>query len=209
MNRMLIGACLLGALTAGSAHAELYKWVGPDGKISYSDTPPPSSAKRVETRPIDAGRGNAADLPYELAQAARNHPVTLYAASDCPPCDEGRRLLTDRGVPYAEKTVQSKEDVDAFRKLAGADARLPYLTIGRNAQRGFQPDNWSDALNAAGYPERSVLPKTYRNPPAQALAPQATPAPQAPAKAAAARPEPPRAGELPPPVGNAPPGFRF
>ena len=52
MNRVLKMACLVGVLASAGAHAELYKWVGPDGKISYSDTPPPSVAKQVEAKPI-------------------------------------------------------------------------------------------------------------------------------------------------------------
>lgn len=209
MKRSLRLACLLCALCAAGAHAELYKWVGPDGKISYSDMPPPPSATRVETRAVAAGEAGGADLPYELAQAAKSNPVVLYSTANCLPCDDGRRLLTERGVPFVEKTVASNEDAIQFRKLAGADARFPYLTVGRDAQRGFEPGAWHAALSAAGYPEHSMLPKDYRNPPPQALAPAPKPMVAKQDKPAAARADTTSSGELPPPAGNAPPGFRF
>jgi len=210
MTRSLQLASLL-LLCAASAHAQLYKWVGPDGKISYSDTPPPATASKVETKSLTAEGSNTVDFPYELAQAAKNSPVTLYTTASCAPCDDGRKLLGKRGVPFTEKTVNSGDDISKFHKLAGADARLPVLTIGRNLQRGFEAGTWNTALSAAGYPENSVLPKSYHNAPPEALAPAATPAlakqdKRADGSNSASQSS---SGELPPAIGNAPPGFRF
>jgi glutaredoxin len=210
MRRSLTLASLL-LLCAASAHAQLYKWVGPDGKISYSDSPPPPTATKVETKTLAAEGTNTADFPYELAQAAKSSPVTLYTTASCAPCDDGRRLLGARGVPFAEKTINTSEDSAQFRKLAGADTHLPYLTIGRSAQRGFEADAWNTALSAAGYPQSSQLPKSYHSPAPTALAPAAKPAiarqDNRPSAAAPANRS--ASDELPPATGNAPPGFRF
>jgi glutaredoxin len=210
MKRSLQLASLL-LLCAASAHAQLYKWVGPDGKISYSDTPPPSSATQVETKTLTTNAANTADFPYELAQAAKSSPVTLYTTAKCAPCDDGRKLLGTRGVPFAEKTVNSGDDISKFHQFAGTDARLPVLTVGRNMQRGFEAGAWNTALSAAGYPENSVLPKSYRNLPAEALAPVAKPVIAKQDKRASGSDSPGQSssGELPPAIGNAPPGFRF
>jgi glutaredoxin len=198
---------------AMNANAQLYKWVGPDGKVTYTDTPPPSSAQRVETRPLASGAVNTAGFPYELSQAVKAHPVTLYTTRNCAPCEEGRKLLSERGIPFTEKTVNSNDDIVQFRKLDN-DGELPLLVVGRHQQRGFESSAWQTALTSAGYPERSKLPRSYRNPVAEAAAP----AP----KAASAQPEPkqetleqsssarlPGAIVPPAPAGNAPPGFRF
>jgi hypothetical protein len=85
------------------AHAELYKWVGEDGKVTYSDTPPPRSAKKVEKKSIEISGPDATDLPFELADARKKNPVTLYTAANCVPCEEGRALLNARGIPFSEK----------------------------------------------------------------------------------------------------------
>lgn len=199
------------ALCSGAVHAQLYKWVGPDGKVTYSDTPPPSST--VETRPLPAATGAAslAELPFELAQAARSHPVTLYTTANCAPCDAGRALLNERGIPFRERTVSSNEDVNAMR-AAGGDNNLPLLTVGRRSERGYEPNAWNAALSAAGYPASSRLPRSYRNPPPQAAAPRAeaaAPSRDATPPAAPGREATAPASALPPATGNAPPGFRF
>jgi len=191
-----------GLLWMAGAHAQLYKSVGPDGRVTYSDTPPDSApVERTlpnRPRPADA-------LPPALANAHTKHPVTLYTTDNCQPCSDGRALLQRRGIPFAEKTVQSDEDLAVLRK-AGSDQHLPLLTVGNQKQQGFEADSWNATLSAAGYPETSQLPKSYQNPPAVAAAPpkaaQAATPPAAESGAGAATPPP-------PPAGNAPPGFQF
>jgi len=209
LQKMLPAALLC---CAALAHAQLYKSVGPDGRVTYSDTPP-TAAKQIETRPLPSASAAAAPLPYELAQVAKAQPVTLYTADKCAPCDTARGFLSARGVPYAEKTVSSNEDIAALR-AAGGDAQLPLLTIGRSREKGFEEGAWNTALTAAGYPKSSQLPAGWRNPTPQAAAPRsaartaaASEAPPASAPESAAAPA--AASEAPPATGKAPPGFRF
>lgn len=213
MKRLLQSGSVLMLLCAATAHAQLYKWVGPDGKVSYSDVPPPKTAAKVETKALAGGASAFGDLPFDVAAAARSHPVTLYTTRNCPACDDGRKLLSERGIPFQEKTVSSNEDIAHF-KQAGGDGNLPMLTVGRNKETGFEAGAWNGALSAAGYPETSRLPRSYRNPSPVAAAP----APQAVSAAKAGAAEQPAgqssatqssATELPPAIGNAPPGFRF
>jgi glutaredoxin len=194
---------------AAGAQAQLYKWVGPDGKVTYSDTPPPTSAKQVETKNISSSTVDTANFPYELAQAVKASPVTLYTTKNCAPCDEGRAHLRTRGVPFTEKTVNTGEDLEQFHKAGGEGKDLPFLTVGRARERGFSASAWNSALGTAGYPETNMLPKSYRAPQAQAAAPAPEPATKARTASAAKQAEPPRPTELPPAIGNAPPGFRF
>jgi glutaredoxin len=198
---------LLCLLVAAAANAQqLYKWVGPDGKITYSDIPPPPAAKQVEAKTVSFGGPATSNLPFELAEAVRNNPVTLYSAPQCAPCDSGRTLLTSRGIPFTEKTVTTNEDIAQLR-LVGGDAQLPLLVVGQNKQKGFESSAWSASLTAAGYPEASKLPGNYRNPPpvAAALPAKSIPVNQATNEQVANKP----AEDLPPAIGNAPPGFRF
>jgi len=211
MNKLhkLLPAALL--CCAALAHAQLYKSVGPDGRVTYSDTPP-AAAKQVETRPLSSASAATAPLPYELAQVAKVQPVTLYTADKCVPCDAARSFLSARGIPYAEKTVSSNEDIAALR-AAGGDAQLPLLTIGRSREKGFEESAWNTALTAAGYPKSSQLPAGWRNPAPQGAAPRSaarTAASEAPAASApGSTAAPAAASEAPPATGKAPPGFRF
>jgi hypothetical protein len=201
----LLPAALL--CCAALAHAQLYKSVGPDGRVTYSDTPPPA-AKQVETRPLPSGAGSAAPLPYELAQVAKAQPVTLFTGDKCAPCDAARSLLAARGVPYTEKTVSSNDDIAALRS-AGGDAQLPFLTVGSSKEKGFEEGAWNTALSAAGYPKSSQLPVNWRNPAPQSAAPRSAPKVAVETAAKAPPASPVAASEAPPATGKAPPGFRF
>jgi glutaredoxin len=131
----------------------------------------------------------------------------LYTATGCQPCEAGRQLLRQRGIPHTERTITSNADIEALTRLAGG-GDVPVLTVGRQIIRGYSPSEWSGYLDAAGYPKQSQLPATYRFPAATPLVetpPVARPAPaETPPAAPADSPAAP-----PPPAGNAPPGFRF
>ncbi len=186
-----------------SAQAQVYKWVGPDGKIQYGDTPPPSTAMQVAPQPVDApsSASSGPALPYEVAEAARKNPVTFYTSANCAPCDSARTMLNSRGVPFAEKTVSTDEDVDHLREVSG-ESQVPVLMIGARKHLGYSSAQWEAALTAAGYPTSNKLPGSYRNPPAQAAAPR-KPVPEPVQETSVPAPT------LPSPAGNAPPGFRF
>lgn len=191
------------------AQAQMYKWVGPDGKVVYSDTPPPPTAKQVERKTLSSGAAADADLPFELAEAAKNNPVTLYTTDNCEPCNDGRKFLNARGIPFAEKTVSSNADI-AKLKQSGGESQLPLLVVGRNKKQGFESGGWNAALTAAGYPESSKLPKNYRNRLPESAASEPKVAADSPAKSEDGVPgTAPAVSELPPPTGKAPPGFRF
>ena len=207
LNAALAGLTLL--LVAGATLAQpVYRNVDKNGKVTFSDQPPSANAPAAPARAGgDAGAGAGTGLPYELRQVVQRYPVTLYTSEACGPCGAGRSLLITRGVPFDERTVKSNEDVDALQRLSG-QASLPLLTIGSQQLKGFGDSEWSQYLDAAGYPKSSQLPASYRNPPARplvALQPAAQPAPAAATAPAAAEASPPASGPSP----SNPAGIRF
>lgn len=212
------GRCsLLGLALALSALPVLaqgvYRIVGPDGRVTFSDQPPATA----NARPADTSAANSApqvsggQLPYELRQVVGRYPVTLYTGKECAPCNSGRNLLNARGIPYAEKQVNSADDAEALKRLSG-ETSLPFLTIGGQQIKGYSDTEWTQFLDAAGYPKTSALPVNYRRPaPAPLVAAKAAPVASAPpARSAAPTPKPPAPAEIPvvPPVSN-PAGIRF
>ncbi|TAN10585.1 MAG: NrdH-redoxin [Burkholderiaceae bacterium] len=115
----------------------------------------------------NAGNG---PLPYAVAQAAQRYPVTLYASSNCSPCDSARAFLNQRGIPFVEKTISSNADLAALKDLTHA-TNVPALTIGTQSLDGFSSSAWSQYLDAAGYPKTSQLPAGWQNGAASPLAP--------------------------------------
>ena len=198
---------LLMASLAGASLAQ-YKVVAPDGAVTYTDRPPVSDTAKIST----LGRAAAAtpapsstSLPFELRQVAARYPVTLYAATVCTPCDSGRQLLQQRGIPYSERRIVTGDDSSALERLSGGRT-VPTLTIGAQALRGFNPDDWGQYLDAAGYPRESRLPPGWQAPAATALVSRVAATASAPATTAL--PSLPRAaanGELP----ASSPAFRF
>lgn len=192
---LLSGAAFVGAV--GTSHAQaVYRIVGPDGKVTFSDKPPANAGQGKVAGAGSAGSGSgtgaSAGLPYELRQVASKYPVTLYTSQDCSPCGSGRSLLLSRGVPFTERTVTSNEDAAALQRITGENS-LPVLTIGAQRLKGFSDAQWSSYLDAAGYPKASIMPSGYKNPaPAPLVAAQkpADPKPPAPAAEADARPVP-------------------
>lgn len=163
---------LVAALLASSAcaHAQMYKWVGPDGKITYTDTPPPPAAVSVEKKRLTNSVVDSNGMPFELAQVVKTSPVIIYTGANCVPCDAGRKLLVTRGIPFVEKTITTNADI-AKLGAANTEVELPQLLIGRSRQRGLDAAAWNAALTSAGYPAESKLPKEYRNPPPEPAAP--------------------------------------
>jgi hypothetical protein len=159
-------------LCAGTASAQVYKWVDAAGKTHFSDTPPPEAAKAAPLKSGSAVGSASAEMPYALASAMRNHPVTLYTTSSCGGCDAGRAYLRGRGIPFSEKTVSNAGD-EAKLRAAGGDGNLPFLMVGSAKTTGYQQGSWDSMLNAAQYPAKKVLPSSYQYPAAVAAAPAA------------------------------------
>ncbi len=161
----LLGSLALALLGQASMAQPVYKIVGPDGKVTFSDKPPASADKGKVAAPGSLASGGGAaggsELPYELRQVASKYPVTLYTSTPCGPCDTGRALLKSRGIPFNERTISTPEDQAALERLAG-DSSLPFTTIGGQKLRGFSDVEWTQYLDAAGYPGTSTLPKNYR-----------------------------------------------
>lgn len=172
-RKILLAYAVLGAtvlLTVSQAQAQtIYRVVGADGRITFSDKPPAVSdnATALSAGGKVTGTGGSA-LPFELRQVAGKYPVTLYTSSNCAPCGAGRALLSNRGIPFAEKTITTPEDAEALQRIGGESA-LPFLTIGGQQIKGYADAEWTQFLNAAGYPQTSTLPASYRNPAATPL----------------------------------------
>ena len=153
-------------LACGLALAQ-YKVVAPDGRITYTDRPPTQAGNQVQPLRLGGGAAEPATLalllPAELRPLVARFPVLLYTSSDCAPCDAGRKLLVERGVPFNERTVGSDDDLAALQRLT-AGRTVPALSVGAQALRGFQETDWQGTLDLAGYPRESRLPRGYQPP---------------------------------------------
>lgn len=171
MNSALRIAISLGislALAVGSAVGQqLYRWVDKNGKVTYSQDPPPAgAAAKVEQKQLKSSVVETGGLPYELQQTAKNFPVTLYTGPDCgDPCKNSRALLSKRGVPFKEISVTDASGIAELKKVSGKE-QLPVLIVGRTVATGFTEDQWNATLDSVGYPK--TAPFSARQPAAAA-----------------------------------------
>lgn len=208
LTTAILGSAAL--LVTLAAQAQVYRIVGPDGKVTFSDKPP-ANAQQGKVATTGTGAAAAASsngsLPYELRQVASKYPVVLYTSTQCAPCDSGRSMLTSRGIPFSERTITTNEDRASLQRQMG-DTSLPYLAVGGQKIKGFSDSEWTQYLDAAGYPKTSTLPPSYRNAPATPLVAVAAAKPTDKASAAASATEP--AYEPPPPTNPSnPAGITF
>ena len=67
-----------------AAAQQMYRWVDKDGRVTYSQNPPPAgAAKSVQQKRLSSSVIEASDLPYAAQVAMRNFPVMLHTSPDC------------------------------------------------------------------------------------------------------------------------------
>ncbi|MDP3032408.1 MAG: glutaredoxin family protein [Rhodocyclaceae bacterium] len=143
MTRILVFiACALASMVVLSA--TLYKSVGPDGKISYSDQPP-RQGQVVMTRTFEVGPStslppSAADqlerMKSAKTAAAPAAGVVLYSAAWCGYCQKAKAYLADKRIPYREVDIDTKDGLATFAQ-AGGGKGVPLLTAGTQRVQGF------------------------------------------------------------------------
>ncbi len=140
---------LLAAGTLAPLHAQqVYRIVGPDGKVTFSDKPPldAKAGAQAATPAATAGGGTGAALPFELRNVVNRYPVTLYTGPNCAPCNSGRSFLSGRGIPFSERTVNTNDDIEALQRLSGSTS-LPFLTIGGQQMKGYSEVEWGQTTS--------------------------------------------------------------
>jgi len=156
--RMRRGLLLLLALLASQAAlAQQYRWLDENGGVHYTDTPPPPTAKSGERKKF---KGNAvgSQTSYELEQALKTAPVTLYSHPDCKDlCQLAREVLNKRGVPFSEVSATDEAKLEQLRRVSGG-TRVPVLVVGGQVETSVSADAYSQALDLAGYPKPGVAP---------------------------------------------------
>ena len=167
------------SIACSGAVGQAYRWVDDQGRVHYTQTPPPPRAKGVQRKDFRSGAAETAELPYATQLAAKNYPVTLYTQPDCgPPCDQARASLVKRGVPFREVSVLSQKEIDEVKQVSGRES-VPLLVVGSMYQLGFQEARINSLLDTAGYPAAgSRAPTEAPRKPPSASAPPPVQAPQ-------------------------------
>jgi hypothetical protein len=158
--RALILALLL-EVTCGLAGAQVqqvYRYVDVDGKVVYSDKPPPPNAKDAQSKRVSGNSIETSEISFATQQAQERYPVTLYSFACGVVCDTAQGMLNKRGVPHSVIDVSVPDGAEKLKKLSGSlDA--PALQVGEQYSVGFNETKWQGMLSDAGYP-KTAPPRT-------------------------------------------------
>lgn len=140
------------AAVATTASAQtLYRYVDANGRVVYSDQPPPPSARDVQPKQLPANVIDTDPMPLAARQAALHFPVTLYTF-DCDVCRDAQALLVKRGIPFSTVIVSEEKGAARLKALTGKQS-APVLQIGdKQVLQGYNEDRWQAMLDDAGYP---------------------------------------------------------
>ena len=120
---------------SGVVHADLYRWVDENGKVHYTDTPPPSNARKSKRIQAPAGGGTSADVE-DRAQEAPS-----YVEKEA----EFRKRQAEKAEQQAVRDREKQE----------AEARKSNCEAARSQLAGLQAGGRIARYNAQG--ERVIL----------------------------------------------------
>jgi hypothetical protein len=137
---------------------QVYRYVDPEGRVVYSDKPPPPDARDPQAKRIGRNTIETSDLSFTAAMAQERFPVTLYTFGCGTVCDTASALLNKRGIPHTVIDVGAGDGAEKLKRLTGGlDA--PALQVGDQYTTGFNENRWQNMLSDAGYP-KTPAPRT-------------------------------------------------
>lgn len=171
-----LAALALLALLVGIASAQVqqvYRYIDADGRVVYSDKPPPPTARDPQAKRIGNNSIETSELSYAVQQAQERFPVTLYTFACGVVCDTAEGVLNKRGVPHSVVDVSLGDGAERLKRLSGGlDA--PTVQVGDQYSTGFNEGKWQAMLTDAGYPKTPPPRTTPVGRPAAPPAPSAT-----------------------------------
>lgn len=140
--------CMMPALLQADT---VYKSVGPDGRITYSQDPPsagkvektlsftnlpstplPESVLRYREQ-LEKSTGKRLD---ESAKPRLSGQATLFMAQWCGYCKQAKRYLSEKAIPYQEYDIDTPVGMRAFVEL-GAGKGVPVMLWNGRKVQGF------------------------------------------------------------------------
>jgi hypothetical protein len=126
--------CAAALFLATSAWAEIYKWVDKDGKVQYSDTPPPAGqAKQLNIQSAPASPGAAQPTFVEKEKESLKRAADQKDAS--------------KKEEDSEKLAAQKEEAcrNATAALRGLDMQIPIWRTDASGERSYLSDEQREA----------------------------------------------------------------
>jgi glutaredoxin len=146
MRLLLIALLFFAALAQAGT---LYKSIGPDGQIVYSDQPPQSG--RVEKTFDFANLPSSAvpetttryredlekSMQQRLAAAPSARGPVLYRAAWCGYCRQAEAYLAEKRISYTKIDIDTPDGKAAFAAASGSGKGIPLMVSNGKELRGY------------------------------------------------------------------------
>ena len=149
-----LGIMLTLAFSSSSIASEIYKWVGANGRIHYSNQKPddPQEVKtlhfkedyKAPERVLPVIPENAMEESTD-SQAVSALPgfkgkgsgtVIMYSTAWCGYCKKARNYFRQNRIPFNEYDIEKSARAKAEHKRLGGSG-VPFLIFGKHKMRGF------------------------------------------------------------------------
>ena len=107
-------------LATATVAAQVYKWVDKDGKVQYSDTPPPPSASKADPKKLNTGpvaTPSAATAPKSLQERAKDADKRRSDDAEKAKKDEEAQKISKNNEERCKEAMRFKSDLDSGRPL--------------------------------------------------------------------------------------------
>ncbi len=143
---LILSLLALSVLSQSAMAGTLYRWTDAQGRVHFTDQPPPAGAKSATEKNYRSGP----------AQPAANQPaisVVLYSTLTCGVhCERAKAHLDRRGIKYTSKDPSTSVDANEALRAGGGQPRVPTLMLGSEKLEGYAENTWDAALDKAGFP---------------------------------------------------------
>lgn len=127
------------------AHAVVYKIVGADGRVSYTDKEPEAtSTEKTEKLKLQTYTG--APSVSSMKDAVKR--VTILSAQWCGQCTRAKAYMKSRKIDFEEWDVDKSDYARAKMNELGAKG-VPVILVGKQKMVGFSEDGLEDLLKSA------------------------------------------------------------
>jgi glutaredoxin len=147
-------AAIAVTLIAGTTAAvpDMYKWIDENGKVHYTDSPPPGKkAKKLDLK-INSISGPPVVSSFSSPTSSANAgmaKVKLYTTTWCGYCKKAKAYLQARGTPFQEIDVEnSAQGQSEFSALGGRG--VPVILVGNQRMDGYSEGTLAGMLKQAG-----------------------------------------------------------
>ena len=145
MNRWPIFLVLCFAFTVQPARAEIYKVIGADGKVSYTDKEPPRDSGKTEKLKIQTYAGTPAVSAYNGSVKR----VTILSAQWCGVCTRAKAYMNSRKIAFEEWDIDKSEYALTKMNQLGAKG-VPVILVGKQKMVGFSAETLEGMIKNAG-----------------------------------------------------------